>query len=78
MKSDVATVTAKGQIVIPARLRRELGIRKGTKISFRAQKNSLILEPLTEEYIRSLRGSLKGKPSILEVLLEGRRQEREL
>ena len=78
MKSDVATVTAKGQIVIPARLRRQLGIRKGTKISIQREKHNLILQPLTEDYIRSLRGSLKGEPSLLEALLEDRRRERDL
>jgi len=78
MKTDTATVTTKGQLVIPARLRRRLGIRKGTLISFTEQNGRLILQPITREFIRSLQGSLKGEPSLLDVLLEERKREREL
>ena len=77
MKADVSTVTTKGQLVIPSRLRRKLGIRKGTRVSFREEKGQLILQPLTEEYIRSLCGSLKGKPSALDYWLREHRRERE-
>jgi len=78
MKPEISTVTSKGQVVIPAKLRRQLGIRKGTRVSFRADKHSLILQPLTEEYIRSLRGILKGKPSALDFWFEEHRRERHL
>jgi hypothetical protein len=42
------------------------------------EETRIILQPLTREYIRSLRGSLKGEPSMLEFLKESRRQDREL
>ena len=45
---------------------------------FLEQKNCLVLQPLTPEFIRSLRGSLKGEPSALKALLEDRKQERRL
>jgi len=78
MKSAVSTVTTKGQLVIPSRLRRKYGIRKGTRVAMIEEENRIILQPLTREYIRSLRGSLKGEPSALEFLKEGRSQDREL
>ncbi len=78
MKADISTVTSKGQLVIPAKLRRKLGIRKGTKVSFQLENNHLVLQPLTREFIRSLRGCLKGKPSALDLLLQDRKLEREL
>ena len=78
MKPEVSTVTTKGQIVIPAKLRRKLGIRKGTRVSFRVVKHNLVLQPLTPAFIRSLRGSWKGGPSALEFLLEDRKRERKL
>lgn len=78
VKTDTATVTTKGQLVIPARLRRRLGIRKGTLVSFTEENGRLLLQPVTPEFIRSLRGSLKGEPSLLRVLLEERKREREL
>jgi AbrB family looped-hinge helix DNA binding protein len=78
MKSAVSTVTTKGQLVIPSRLRRKYGIRKGTRVAMIEEANRIILQPLTREYIRSLRGSLKGEPSALKFLKEGRSQDREL
>jgi AbrB family looped-hinge helix DNA binding protein len=78
MKTEVSTVTTKGQLVIPAKLRRKYAIRKGTQVAFVEEKNRLVLQPLTPEFIRSLRGSLKGEPSASKVLREERRRERQL
>ena len=70
-----ATVTAKGQIVIPANLRRKHGIRKGTRVAIREDNLRLILQPITDRYIESLRGSLKGGPSLTAFLKKERRRE---
>jgi AbrB family looped-hinge helix DNA binding protein len=78
MKTEVATVTTKGQLVIPSKLRRKYAIRKGTQVAFLEEENRLVLQPLTPEFIRSLRGSLKGEPSALKILLEERKRDREL
>jgi len=78
MKTEVSTVTTKGQLVIPAKLRRKYAIRKGTQVAFVEEENRLVLQPLTSEFIRSLRGSLKGEPSAMKVLLEERKRDREL
>jgi AbrB family looped-hinge helix DNA binding protein len=78
MKAEVSTVTTKGQLVIPAKLRRKYAIRKGTQVAFLEEENRLVLQPLTPEFIRSLRGSLKGQPSALTILLEERKRDREL
>jgi AbrB family looped-hinge helix DNA binding protein len=75
MKNEVSTVTTKGQLVIPSKLRRKYSIRKGTRVAFLEEENRLILQPLTPEFIRSLRGSLKGEPSALKSLLEDRERE---
>ena len=75
MKTEVSTVTTRGQLVIPAKLRRKYAIRKGTQVAFVEEKNRLVLQPLTPEFIRSLRGSLKGRPSALKVLRQERRRE---
>ena len=78
MKKEVSTVTTKGQLVIPSKLRRKYGIRKGTQVAFVEEDSRLFLQPLTPEFIRSLRGSLKGEPSALKYLLEERKRERKL
>lgn len=78
MKTELSTVTTKGQLVIPSRLRRKYSIREGTQVAFLEQANRLVLQPLTAEFVRSLRGSLRGEPSALKALLEDRKREREL
>jgi len=78
MKTEVSTVTTKGQLVIPAKLRRKYSIKKGTRVAFVEEENRLILQPLTPEFIHSLRGSLSGGPSALQYLLEERKRERKL
>jgi AbrB family looped-hinge helix DNA binding protein len=78
MKTEVSTVTTKGQLVIPSKLRRKYSITSGTQVAFLEQENRLVLQPLTPEFIRSLRGSLSGGPSALTALLEERKREREL
>lgn len=78
MKQEMGTVTSKGQLVIPARLRRRFGIRKWTLVSFQEEEGRLIVQPVTRDFIRRLRGSLKGKSSALKTLLQERKRERTL
>lgn len=68
--------TVKGQIVIPATLRRKYGIKDGTKIIITDIGDAIVLKPVTEQYLRNLQGSLKGKGG-LKVLLEERRKDKE-
>ena len=78
MKIETSVVTTKGQLVIPARLRRRFGIKKGTRVTFVEDAGRIIVQPVTREFIRGLRGSLKGEPSALAALLEERKRERQL
>jgi AbrB family looped-hinge helix DNA binding protein len=78
MKTAVSTVTTKGQLVIPSKLRRKYGIRKGTRVAMIEEDSRIILQPLTPEFIRQLRGSLKSGTSALKILKEARKQDREL
>ncbi len=76
MKLETSVVTTKGQLVIPARLRRRFGIKKGTMVAFTEDNGRIIVQPVNREFIRGLRGSLKGEPSALAGLLEERQRER--
>lgn len=69
--------TSKGQIVIPAPIRRRYNIKAGTKIEVVDAGEHILLRPITAEYIHSLRGSLKGSGA-LKVIEEERRLEREI
>ena len=68
--------TVKGQIVIPATLRRKYGIKNGTKIIVTDIGDAIVLKPVTEQYLRNLQGSLKGMGG-LKVLVEERRKDKE-
>jgi AbrB family looped-hinge helix DNA binding protein len=78
MNIETSVVTTKGQLVIPARLRRRFGIKKGTRVTFVEDAGRIIVQPVTREFIRNLRGSLKREPSVLAALLEERKRERQL
>jgi AbrB family looped-hinge helix DNA binding protein len=68
--------TVKGQIVIPAELRRKYRIKAGTKIQVIDTGEAILLKPVTEESLKRLQGKLKGK-GVLKSLLEERRKDAE-
>ena len=72
-------VTVKGQIVIPSRIRRKLGIKEGTRVQvdLDEQAHRIILTPVTRDYIQNLRGKYKGK-HLLTALAAEKKREREL
>lgn len=53
---ETSSLTIKGQIVIPSKIRRKLGLRQGSKIGFIEMKNKIILQPLNKKYYKSLIG----------------------
>ncbi|MBE0408818.1 MAG: AbrB/MazE/SpoVT family DNA-binding domain-containing protein [Anaerolineales bacterium] len=68
--------TVKGQIVIPAELRRKYKIKAGTKINVIDTGEAILLKPVTEESLKRLQGRLKGK-GVLKTLLEERQKDTE-
>lgn len=68
--------TTKGQIVIPASLRRKYGIKVGTKIIVIDTGEEIILRPVTEQYLKKLQGSLKGTGA-LKILMDERKKDKE-
>lgn len=67
-----ATMTSKGQITIPADVRRKLRLRAGTKVDFAENKaGEIVLRPKTGD-IRDLYGIVKykGPPATIEEIDE--------
>jgi AbrB family looped-hinge helix DNA binding protein len=58
--SESVTFTTKGQVVIPARLRRQFEIKEGTQATVVATPEGILLKPITRTYIRSLKGKYSG------------------
>lgn len=74
---EESTVTSKGQIVVPARLRRRYGLKPGTKVYFIERGNEILFQPVTKEYIGSVHGMLRSETSVTKELLKERARERE-
>ena len=74
---DTAYVTSKGQLVVPAKLRRRYGIKPGTKVCFIERGNEILFQPVTKAYIRSVCGMLKSEALVTQELVKERAKDRE-
>ena len=70
-------VTTKGQIVIPSKVRKHYGIKRGTQLCVVEGKDEIILKPLTREYFHKMAGILQSKKSLTQELAEEHARERE-
>ena len=79
MSSYRTVVSSKGQVVIPAELRDEFGLEKGTRATWTKEGGRLILTPITVQRLREIRGFLKpapGEPTMFDELFAERERER--
>ena len=80
-KIDSVWFTTKGQVVIPAWLRKQFDIEDGTKAVVQATPEGILLKPVTAALIKRGRGILKRKPGakpLAEEWAEHKKQEKEL
>lgn len=79
MKAYRTVISSKGQVVIPAELREQFGLKKGTAATWSEERGRLVLTPMTAQRIREIMGFLKpapGQPSAFEACFEERERER--
>lgn len=76
VKTDSVWFTTKGQVVIPAWLRKQFQIEEGTKAVVQATSEGILLKPVTSVTIRRLRGILKRKPGNKKFAEEWREHKR--
>ncbi len=60
-KTDAVWFTTKGQVVIPAWLRKQFDIENGTKAVVQATAEGILLKPVTAALIRRGRGIIQRK-----------------
>jgi AbrB family looped-hinge helix DNA binding protein len=80
MESYRTVISSKGQVVIPAELREQFGLEKGTPATWTEDQGRLVLTPLSKNRLSEIRGFLKpkpGEPSMFEDHLAERERERE-
>ncbi|MGP8199795.1 MAG: AbrB/MazE/SpoVT family DNA-binding domain-containing protein [Limisphaerales bacterium] len=78
---DSVWFTTRGQVVIPAWLRKEYQIEDGTKAVLQATPEGILLKPVTAALIKRGRGILKrgpGNKPFSEEWAEHKQEEREL
>jgi AbrB family looped-hinge helix DNA binding protein len=75
---ETSIVTVKGQVVIPAKLRRKYGIKSGTRIHFYENNGEIRMVPVTHELIDANIGFLGTKGKLRRALSEEKKKEREL
>jgi AbrB family looped-hinge helix DNA binding protein len=72
---EKSVVTIKGQIVIPVKLRKKIGIKKGTQVFLEEREGSIIVHPATSGFYQKAFGILKGD-SLTKKLEKSRRKEK--
>ncbi len=75
MSGHIATVSSKGQFVIPANIREALNILPGTRVAVTQDGDRVILQPIAEKFVKETRGITAGHGSMTEMLLKERRKE---
>lgn len=71
-----SVVTIKGQIVVPAKIRRKLHIKKGTKVAIIEQEDGFLVKPIDKKYFEQLAGILPGKAKALRALIKERKKDK--
>ena len=72
----VGKVSPKGQIVIPAELRKRFGIKPGSKVVVTEEEGRIVVLPLPDDPVEGSFGLLKGS-GLLDELRRAREEEKE-
>ncbi|MFQ5652372.1 MAG: AbrB/MazE/SpoVT family DNA-binding domain-containing protein [bacterium] len=68
-------VSAKGAIVIPAKIRKKFGIEAGSQVTVIDSNGTIRIIPVPKDPIKALRGSLKFEETALQMKREMREDE---
>ena len=71
-------VFSNGRVTLPAEIRKTYGIKAGTKIFFKVEKDGIVLYPITAKTIKDGISFLKPDKRMLKSLIEEKKREREL
>ena len=72
---NTVKVLSKGQIVIPARIRKKFEIKPGSMIQVFEYDNLIYLVPPSKDAIRAAMGCLPERPSLPDELLTERKKD---
>ncbi len=69
-------VSSRGQVVIPADIRREFDLDRDSRLEVEVEGETIILKPIRSRDWQDYRGALSDGPSLTDALEEERRRER--
>ena len=73
------TVSSRGQVILPSKLRKENEIKKGMKFTIEIEGNKIILIPINKDYFERLSGSISTKKGkLLKALSQEKEREKRL
>ena len=72
----LTTLSSKGQIILPSKLRKKLNIKKGSKFIIEFKDNKIILTLLNKEFYERLAGSISEKGKLLKALISEKEREK--
>lgn len=73
---ETSVLTAKGQIVVPARIRQRLGLVKGAKVAIIEDEAGFVVRPMNKKYFEAYAGILGTSGKLTKRLLAERRRDR--
>jgi len=74
----VTTISVRGQVVIPVKLRKKYHIRPTSKLEWIDTGNALSLFPIPDNPVKSSRGMLKGTRVTTTALLKARKEGKKM
>ncbi len=76
MNGLITTVSTKGQLVIPARIREALGIEPGDRVALTIEDGVILLRPVSERLVEETCGMFAGSRSMADELQKERRSSK--
>ena len=74
----VVKMSAKGQVVIPSKIRAPVGLRPGRDVlAYVDPQGHVTIEPVPDDPIEAAHGMFAGGPSLTKALLREKEEERE-
>ena len=73
---ETSTLTSKGQLLIPKRIRNRYGIKAGVKVILEETDKGVLITPMNEQYFKSFAGILKKTGNLKEEMRKLKEEEK--